>query len=176
MSTPSLCRLLSALLTLGALGLLAAGCAHYRLGTGAAAPFRTLYLEPIADSTRVPQARALLDGRVRAAFNRDGRTGVLAAPESAEATLTITITGYRREVAAVRENDTGLARKFNVQLTLSCRLRDNRSGQLIWTDHTITVQREAFTDSGQLQAEFQTLPLLAEAAAAKLVHDALDVW
>jgi hypothetical protein len=38
------------------------------------------------------------------------------------------------------------------------------------------VQREAFTDSGQLQSEYQTLPLLAESLAAKVTHAALDVW
>ena len=156
--------------------LLGAGCAHYRLGSGAAAPFRTLYLEPVADQARVPQSRALLDGRLRATFIRDGRTSLVDRADAAEATLTVVIAEYRREVAAVRENDTGLARKYNVLFTLICRLRDNRSGQLIWEDRAITVQREAFTDGGQLQAEYQTLPLLAETAAAKVVHAALDVW
>jgi hypothetical protein len=176
MSTPFLRRSPLTLMVLGVVGLLVSGCAHYRLGSGAAAPFRTLYLEPISDNARVPQSRALLDGRVRSAFIRDGRASVVATADAAEATLTLSIAEYRREVAAVRENDTGLARKFNVHLTLSCRLRDNRTGRMVWEDRAITVQREAFTDGGQLQAEFQVLPLLAEAAAAKVVHDALDVW
>jgi outer membrane lipopolysaccharide assembly protein LptE/RlpB len=162
----------------GALGavLLLAGCAQYRLGTETKVTFRTVFLEPVQDSARVPQSRALLDGRLREAFLRDGRTSVVAAANDADVTLTVAITDYRREVAAVRENDTGLARKFNLLFTVACRLRDNRSGRMIWEDRTITVQREAFTDSGQLQAEYVTLPLLAEAAAGKIVHAALDVW
>lgn len=153
-----------------------AGCAHYHLGAGSEAPFKTVGLEPIADTARVPQSRALLDTRIREAFIRDGRASVVANAKEAEATLTVAISDYRREVAAVRENDTGLARKFNVQLTLNCRLRDNRSGRMIWEERSISVVREVFTDGGQLQSEYQTLPLLAEAAAVKLVHAALDVW
>jgi hypothetical protein len=153
-----------------------AGCAHYQLGQGNRAPFNRLFLEPVADRARVPQSRALLDLRLREAFIRDGRSSLVAAATDADATLSVAIADYRREVIAVRENDTGLARKFNVQLTLSCRLRDNRAGRVIWEDRIITVTREVFTDSGQLQAEYQTLPLLAESAAAQVVHAALDVW
>jgi hypothetical protein len=40
----------------------------------------------------------------------------------------------------------------------------------------VNAVREVFTDSGQLQSEFQTLPLLADALATKVVHTALDVW
>ena len=53
--------------------------------------------------------------------------------------------------------------------------------------HLIDYRRDAYTDSGktlpsgtvvsgQLQAEYQTLPLLAEALAAKVTHAVLDVW
>jgi hypothetical protein len=175
MSMPSLRRTFLALFGAVAFAILG-GCAHYRLGLGSGVAFRTLHIEPIADTARIPQSRAILDTRLREAVIRDGRVGLVADANEADATLTVTISDYRREVAAVRENDTGLARKFNVQLTLSCRLRDNRGGRMIWEDRTISAVREAFTDSGQLQAEYQTLPLLAEAAAAKVVHAALDVW
>lgn len=172
---PSLRRLWLALFSATMFAALS-GCAHYRLGLGSQAPFRTLYLDPIADTARVPQSRALFDARIREAFIRDGRASPVTNTPEADATLTVSISDYGREVAAVRENDTGLARKFNLRLTLTCRLRDNRSGRMIWEDRNISVVREAFTDSGQLQAEYQALPILAEAAASKIVHAALDVW
>ena len=86
------------------------------------------------------------------------------------------INDYHREVAAVREGDTGLARKFNVTLGATCTLRDNRTGQALFENRSVSAVREVFTDSGQLQAEYQTLPLLADALATKVVHTALDVW
>jgi hypothetical protein len=83
---------------------------------------------------------------------------------------------YRRDIAAVREDDTGLARKFNVTLGALCTLRDNRNGKLIFENRPVNAVREVFTDSGQLQSEYQTLPLLAEALALRVAHAALDVW
>ncbi len=156
--------------------LLAAGCSHYRLGTGTAVSFRTLHLEPVANRTLVPQAQAIVSTRLREAFARDGRTTLANSVGDAEATLTVTITDYRREIAAGREGDTGLARKFNVTLGVVCTLRDHRSGKLIFENRPISAVREVFTDSGQLQSEYQTIPLLAEALAAKVLHAALDVW
>ncbi|MBI4626271.1 MAG: hypothetical protein HY736_24010 [Verrucomicrobia bacterium] len=152
------------------------GCAHYHLGTGAAQTFRTLYLEPVANKTLLPQAQALLSTRLRESFLRDNRVALVNSPEAADATLAIVINDYHREVAAVREDDTGLARTFNVTLGVACTLRDRRNGRTIFESRPVSAQREIFTDSGQLQAEYQTLPLLAESLAGKVVHATLDVW
>jgi hypothetical protein len=154
--------------------LLAAGCSHYSLGTGRAAPFRTLHVEPVTNRTLLPQAPAVLTSRLREAFARDGRAQLADAP--ADAVLTVALSGYRREVAAVREGDTGLARKFNVTLDALCTLRLPASGKVLFENRLIQVTREVFTDSGQLQAEYQVLPLLADALAAKVTRATLDVW
>lgn len=153
-----------------------AGCAHYHLGAGPEPAFRTLYLEPVVNKTLLPQSQALLSTQLRDSFLRDNRVTLVNSPESADATLAVAISEYRREVAAAREDDTGLARKFNVALAVTCTLRDRRAGRTLFENRPVTAQREVFTDRGQLQAEFQTLPLLAEALAAKVVHAALDVW
>ena len=164
-----LCALTCVLLSL-------AGCATYQLGTGAAPSFRTLYVEPVANKTLVPQSQPLLSTRLRESFARDARVQLAGSPNAADATLTVVINNYHREIAAAREGDTGLARKFNVTLGATCTLRDNRTGKPIFENRPILAVREVFTDSGQLQAEYQTLPLLADALALKVVHAALDVW
>ena len=156
--------------------LLATGCANYRLGTGATPLFRTLYVEPVANRTLLPQSQALLSTRVRESFARDARVQLVNSAGAADASLVIVINDYHRDVAAVREGDTGLARKFNVTLGATCTLRDNRTGKAIFENRPISAVREVFTDSGQLQSEYQTLPLLADALAAKVVHTALDTW
>lgn len=161
----------------GCLGLLAAaGCAHYQLGTGEQPGFRTLHVEPVANKALVPQAQALVSTSLRAGFARDARVQLVNSAAGADATLTVVITGYRREVAAVREGDTGLARKFNVTLETACTLRNQRTGQAIFENRAVSAVREVFTDSGQLQAEYQTLPLLADALAARITHTTLDTW
>jgi hypothetical protein len=163
-------------LCVGGCLLLTAGCAHYQLGTGGNLAFRTLYVEPVANKTLLPQSQALVSTRVRETFARDGRVQLANSSSGTDATLTIVINDYHREISAVREGDTGLARKFNVTLGALCTLRDNRSGKVLFENRPVNAVREVFTDSGQLQSEYQTLPLLAEALAAKIAHTALDVW
>ncbi len=155
---------------------LSSGCANYRLGTGGKLAFQTIYLEPVENKTLLPQARALLSTQLREAFARDGRVALVNSPEAADATLAVTITSYRRDVLTVREGDTGLARKFNVTLATTCTLKERKGPKPLFENRPIEAQREVFTDSGQLQSEYQTLPLLAESLAAKVTHAALDVW
>lgn len=162
------------LLAFASLGL--TGCGHYQLGTGTSPAFASLYLEPVANRTPLPQAQALLSTRLREAFARDNRIALVNSPDAAEATLSIAITDYRREVATVREDDTGLARKFNITLEVTCTLHDQHGRRPVFAGRVVGVQREIFTDSGQLQAEYQLLPLLAESLARKLVHTVLDRW
>ncbi|HVS53656.1 MAG TPA: LPS assembly lipoprotein LptE [Opitutaceae bacterium] len=158
--------------------LIGGGCAHYQLGTGAAGKlaFRTLYVAPVENRTLLPEARALVSTRLRETFARDGRVALADSPEAADATLTVTLVDYHRDVAAVREGDTGLARKFELVLVATCTLHDNRANRTLFENRPVQATREAFTDSGQLQAEYQTLPLLAESLADRIVHAALDIW
>lgn len=156
--------------------LLVGGCANYQLGTGASTGFRTVYIEPVANKTLLPQSQPLVSTRLRETFARDGRVQLTNTASGTDATLTVVLTEYRREVSAVREGDTGLARKFNVTLGALCTLRDNRTGRTVFENRPVTAVREVFTDSGQLQSEYQTLPLLAETLAQKVLHTTLDVW
>lgn len=163
------------LLALCVAGMFAVGCSHYQLGSGRTPGFHTLYVEPVANKTTLPQARELISTRLREAFSRDGRVALANSPAAADATLTVTILDYHRRIAAVREDDTGLARKFDLVLGVECTLR-TRDGKVLLDRRPIEAVREAFTDAGQLQAEYQTLPLLGDALATKVVHASLDLW
>ncbi len=170
--TRALARILSAVTCL----LFAAGCANYQLGSGSTPSFRTLYVEPVVNKTLLPQSQPLVSTRLRESFARDARVQLTNSSTAAEATLLVVINDYPRDVAAVREGDTGLARTFNGTLGVTCTLRDNRTGAAIFENRPITAVREVFTDSGLIQGEYQALPLLAEALATKVVRTALDVW
>ncbi|HEY1110519.1 MAG TPA: hypothetical protein VGE76_17850, partial [Opitutaceae bacterium] len=134
-----------------------------------------LYIAPVANKTVLPQSQAILSTRLRETFARDGRVALAGSEDSADAVLTVTLVDYHRDVAAVREGDTGLARKFNLTLGALCTLKD-KTGKVIFENRPISAVREAFTDGGQLQSEYQTLPLLAESLAGKVAHAALDSW
>lgn len=152
------------------------GCSHYQLGTEGKLAFTTLYVEPVENKTLLPQARAVISTQLREALERDGRVQLVNSANGADATLHVTLRDYHRDIASVRENDTGLARKFTLTLGVGCTLHDNRGGKDLFTDRVVEVHRDAFTDGGQLQSEYQTLPLLAQTLADKVTHAVLDVW
>lgn len=151
------------------------GCSHYQLGPGGEPGFRTLYVQPVENRTMLPQAREIVSTQIREAFLRDGRVELVNSASEADATLTVTLADFHRNVSAVREGDTGLARKFDLVLGVDCTLR-HRDGRVVFEDNRIYANRQAFTDSGQLQSEYQTVPLLAEALAGKITHAVLSGW
>lgn len=162
------------LLALAALGL--AACGHYQLGTGAKLRFSRLFIAPVTSDVLIPQAQALVTTQLREAFLKDGRVGLAESPEDADATLKVTLSGYQRDVTVAQTQDTGLARRFDVSLRAKVTLTDLRTKQVLFENRIITARRGVFTDSGQQQSEYQTLPLLAEILAQDAVHAALDTW
>jgi len=162
-----------------------AGCSHYQLGTEGQLAFTTLYIAPVANQVLLPQAQAIITAALRSEFAKDGRVTLVNSPQAADATLKVVIVSYRRDVAAAREQDTGLASKFTLVLGVACTLRDTRTGRAFFEDRPVTTQLGAFTDNGQpsspltgdqLQSEYNTVPLLATSISAKIAHTVLDVW
>ena len=166
--------LLRALL-LGA-SLLGPACSHYHLGTRTSLPFTTLYVAPVENRALLPQAQALVAAEIRDALLKDGRVTVVTTPEAADAVIRVSLVGYDRDVQAANPADTGLAREFALNLRAACTLTDRRTGRPYFAGRVLRVTKNAFTDSGQLQSEYQTLPLLAQALADKVAHAILDVW
>jgi len=162
------------------------GCTQYQWGT-AAGPlkFSTLYVRPVRNTTMAPQLSSMTTNILRDSFNHDGRVQLVNSPEDADATLEVVIVGYLRQVAAVREQDTGLASKFSITVTAACTLVDNRSHKNLIAARNVEIKRDVFTDNGnphsslvsdQLQAEYNVVPLIAQSLGDKIVHTVTDVW
>lgn len=152
------------------------GCANYQLGTGTKLTFGSIYIAPVTSEVLLPQSQALVTTQLRDAFIRDGRVSLAANADAADVVLRVILTGYNREAAVVRADDTGLARRFELNLVASATLTDNRTKQTLFEKRPLAVKRGAFTDSGQIQSEYQVLPLLAEQLARDAVHAVLDIW
>ena len=152
------------------------GCGSYQLGTGAKLKFSTLFIAPVTCEAMIPQAQALVTTQLREAFIRDGRVTLVDSPETAEVVLQISLTGYDRTVAVSLPTDTGLARRFDVNLRAQATLTDNRTKQDLFAKRPLAAQRGVFTDSGLIPSEYQALPLLAEQLASEAAHAVLDTW
>ena len=142
-----------------------ASCANYHLGTGTSLKFSRLYIAPVASEALIPQAQALITTQLREAFLKDGRVTLAESPAEADAILHLTLTGYQRDVAVARPDDTKLARRFDVSIHAKATLTIGAEPQNAFTDRPLVASRGVFIDSGQQQSEYQTLPLLAELLA-----------
>ena len=156
--------------------LLLGACAHYQLGTEGKLAFTTLYIEPVENKALLPQASALVSTQLRESLLRDSRVTLVNDPASADAVLHVTLTNYSRAQTAARSDDTGLARKFQLTLLAVCTLRDSHTGKVLFENRPVNAVKETYTDSGQLQSEYDTLPLLAASLADSIAHAVLDVW
>lgn len=163
-------------LAVGLCFLLLNGCAGYRLGSGAAQKFTTLFIAPVTTEALMPQARELVTTQLREAFIRDGRITLVNSPAQADAVLQLSLIGYDRTVGVSRQDDTGLARRFDVTLRAHATLTDQRSKQAFFTQRPLSAQRGVFTDSGLGPAEYQGLSLLAEQLATDTAQVVLDTW
>jgi hypothetical protein len=152
------------------------GCSHYQLGTGATPRFSRLYIAPITSDVIIPQAQALVTTQLREAFLKDGRVTLAASPEAADAVLRVVLSGYQRDVAVSRPNDTKLARRFEMTLRARATLVIGAEAKSAFTDRPLVANRGVFNDSGQQQSEYQALPLLAEKLAQEALHATLDTW
>jgi len=171
-----------ALAILVALAVLSA-CSHYQLGTGSKLAFKTLYIAPVENTAAMPQAGALFTAQLRDAFIRDGRVSIVNSPAQADATLTVNLADYTRRMTTARGDDTGLSRKFDLTVSALCTLTDNRAGKPLFEKRPVNATRQIFTtpspaatQSEQLQAEYNTMPLLAASLAESIARAVLDTW
>ena len=163
------------LLLLGAL-LVSASCSHYRLGTEATPRFATLHVDFVKSEALLPQAASLFTTEIRETFIKDGRVRLVDSAADADAVLSVSLADYSRGVAVTRTDDTGLARRFDLTLTARATLTDRRDAKDYFKDRVLVAKRGAFTDSGQIQSEYQALPLLAGQLAEQIRKAVLETW
>jgi hypothetical protein len=152
------------------------GCASYQLGSPTEPAFKSVFVPVAANDAFLPQSRAAVTTAVREAFARDGRLVLAESPEAADRIVEIRLKDYSREMATALPTDTALARKFALTLLADVSLVDPRARDTAQPPFEVSVSVDAFTDSGQQQAEYQAVPLLAGKLATEIVHRVLDTW
>lgn len=164
------------LFALSCLGLLAGGCAHYQLAGESALPFRKLYIEPVKNASFAPQAQALVSQELADAFLRDGQLKLVDIEADADAVLTVNLLQYERQLSATRRADTGVGRSFNLELTALVQLTDTETGKAYIKGREFRADQIAFTDSGTVDAEYQTMPLIARELAGDIKDAIIGIW
>lgn len=164
------------LLALSCLLAIAGGCTHYQLAGKSTLPFQTLYIKPVANQSFAPQAQAIVTQELVDAFLLDGTVRLVDNEADAEAVLTITLVQYDRQLSATQRADTGVGRSFNLNLQADASLYNSASGQPYIAGRTFFADQIAFTDGGTVQAEYQTMPLIARELARKIKDAVINQW
>lgn len=155
------------------------GCGRYHLGQHSKPPFRSVYVKPVSNESYAPQLHSLISGKIAEEIARNGLVRI-GSEGDADVTLDVTIREYNREIGATRSEDTVIAAKLNLDLVAVCTLTDNRTGETFFKDRPVRAGSHVYPEQNPLesalQAEYQSIPILAESLARDVSRTVLQTW
>ena len=144
------------------------GCCGYTTRAMLPAYMRTIYVQPVENRTLRPLLAENLRDGVVLAFTRNGRLRVSSDP-SADLSLTVTITSYRR-TAAVYDASRNVS-QWRYELRFEGECRDQVKNTVLWDERKTT--------SEVLDAELdeeEGIRKLLERTADEIVRSTLLAW
>lgn len=152
------------------------GCASYQMGEPASLPYKRIAVGKTLNYSDLPQIATPLAAALRSEILKNGSLELV--PESAaDAVLDIAIVEAKRDLAAVQPEDVGRARKFELTLTFEVTLKDARDPSRIYlSGKSISLTQDIYTDSGQVTAEYQATPELAQRIASLTLQELVELW
>lgn len=152
------------------------GCASYQLGQPRTAAYQAIYVAPARNQSALPQLEAPVNAAVRQALGRS-EAFTLANEGDADAKLEIRLIEAKREMAAVLSEDVGRARKVQLVVEVAVDLKNaSQPGSFYIRDRRFVITQDVFTDSGQVSAEYQAGPELADQIATRVTELLADTW
>lgn len=152
---------------------LTSGC-NYRMGTTAQPPFSTITIEAVKNDSFAPQMQAEIHRQLADSLAQEAVLHVV--PSGGRGRLAVTITDYRRDVAAVNPSDTIAAASYSMTLEAKATLTDAASGKVLFRDRSFRAVLPAYAQGGFNRTEFQTLPLLSRELAKNIKDAVVGVW
>tara|TARA_A100001037_G_C14917331_1_gene530050 strand:- start:201 stop:704 length:504 start_codon:yes stop_codon:yes gene_type:complete len=152
------------------------GCASYKLGLPEGPPFRTIHIPPVANNSFAPQMQGLLTTSLREAFGRGRPVRIEGSRQDADATLEITVTGYKRQMATAQQQDTGQPASFYLNLQAQGTLVNNRTGEVYFKDRPFHGKIQSFGGDKLVERERQNLHLLARNLSREIQQEVTSTW
>ena len=150
------------------------GCASYQAGDGSNLAFSTIRINPVQNQSQAPQATQVINHDLREYFIQNGRVAVVNS--GAEVNLDVTLTRYDRRTIATNSQDTGLARKYAVELSARASLKGAGGEPVYFENRPVTATVDIFLDSGQTNAETNAIPLISKKLAEAIANEVLHGW
>lgn len=151
---------------------LLSGCAGYQLGPSHNVTGRSVWIDLAENQSEAPMVRSLVTQNLKERLTRGYGARLARHPDTADARVTILLTGYEREARATLESDTGRAESFEVFLSGQVSL-ETGSGSF-----TTTVRADSivFAGEGLTQSEYHVMPALCEEFANRAAMWIVEAW
>ncbi|MBT3191908.1 MAG: LptE family protein [Verrucomicrobia bacterium] len=168
------CRAIGALLLLGCLSILPAGCAGYRLGSNLPPGISVVHVPTFINKTSEPRLEIETSQATISELQRDGTLSVSDRRKS-DVILKVTLVGFKLQPLRYEADRSTTTREYRLTITSDVVLV-NRLTKEVMT-HT-TVRGEAdFTPAGDLSsAKRRALPEAARDLAHDIVESIVEYW
>ena len=150
-------------------------CSSYHLGMDQELPFSSIYITPVVNNTQAPQTQALFSKVLRDQFVQEPSLVLVGSEQNAGAVLNVEISSYDRNMSA-HDEDTDLARSYQLKIVASCSLLDARSGQVYFRNRSLDIKTTAYNEDHISRAQNQNFPSILDALAKKIVEEVVGVW
>lgn len=162
------------LLSMASVGLFSA-CSHYQLGRSSTPCFCSLGIAPICNNSFAPQIQSLLADQLVRAFVTDGTLQIMPVGD-ADATLEVTIIDYVQSIEATRDDDTALARSYDLTIRVVCTLIDNCTRKKLFDCVPVSAKLDLQVNSNFVDVQYQAMPALARILAQRIRDRVLNPW
>ncbi len=144
------------------LGLLASGCAGYRLGptNGLEAREKSIQVRPFSNHTLEPRLSDAVTSQLRKALQRDG-TFSLATHEDGDIVVSGFISRFDRTEVTLSPSDILSVRDYRLSITAQVTARERATGSCLLSNQPVGGSTLIRVTSDLTSSERQALPLLA---------------
>lgn len=164
---------LFAIVCLFAGGIFLASCS-YSMGGRGKLPFSTIMVEPVKNMTDLAQTQATLARNIIDSLNVE--SGLKVVPYGGQAALSVVIADVSRKISLTDTRDTDVASTTTMKVTLTCSLRDMRTGKYYFRDRSVSVSSENYMGGQAGLLETQVFPQLSRDAARKIKDLIVSTW
>jgi hypothetical protein len=150
------------------------GCAHYRSGIGPTDIVRSIYIEPIKNSSLCPKASGTLTAQLIKAIQRSTSLK-LTGKNEANTHLQVEIVDYSQKKSTYDPKDTSIVLSFDLHVIAECTLID-REGRFLLERQRVeaSMDLEKYTHFHSLRD--QAVPQLIGRLAREICALLVNIW
>jgi hypothetical protein len=150
------------------------GCAHYRSGIGPTDIVRSIYIEPIKNSSLCPKASVTLTAQLAKAVQRSPSLK-LTGKNEANTHLQVEIVDYSQRKSTYDPKDTSIVLSFDLHVVAECTLID-REGRFLLECQRIEASMDLEKCTHFHSLRDQAVPQLMGRLAREICALLVNIW